>query len=137
MNIKEYEQLKEKAIRQFKKGEPLFGKGGAFTPILKSFLEEALNAEMDEFLNPEQRKNGNKRNGAKTKKIKSGEGTFVINTPQARKMGFEPQTIPKHETILADNLEKQIIELYAQGNSYRNISKYIKKCLVQRFPQQF
>lgn len=32
MSEQEKETLKEKALRQFKNGEPLFGKDGAFAP---------------------------------------------------------------------------------------------------------
>lgn len=95
--------------------------------MLKNFLEEALKAEMESFLDEKQRTGGNKRNGKKNKTIKSSEGTFVIDTPQARKYGFEPQIIPKHETILADNLEKKIMALYAMGSIYRDISAHIKE----------
>ena len=126
MNNQEYQQLKEKALNQFKNGEALFGKEGAFAPMLKSFLEEALQTEMEAYLNEERRARGNKRNGKKTKTIKSSDGTFVIDPPQDRRNDFEPKIIPKHETILADNLERQIIALYAMGSSYRDISTHIK-----------
>ena len=65
-------ELKAKALEQFKQGKPLFGKEGAFAPMLKNFLEEALNAEMENHLNQEVRKTGNKRNGKKQKIIKNG-----------------------------------------------------------------
>lgn len=120
MNHKEYEQLKEKALKQFKNGEALFGKEGAFAPMLKNFIEQALQEEMENYLNEEKRANGNKT-------IKSSDGTFLIETPQDRKSDFEPRIIPKHETILADNLQKQIIALYAMGNSYRDITAHIKE----------
>ena len=85
--------------------------------MLKSFLEEALKTEMDAYLNQEARSRGHKRDGKKTKRIKSSDGTFIIETPQDRTSEFEPKIIPKHETILVDNLEKQIIPLYAMGSS--------------------
>ena len=53
MNHKEYEQLKEKALKQFKNGEALFGKEGAFAPMLKNFIEQALQEEMENYLNEE------------------------------------------------------------------------------------
>lgn len=37
-------EFKEKVLKQFLSGEPLFGKVGALTPILKGFFEEALQA---------------------------------------------------------------------------------------------
>jgi len=65
MNNQKYEQLKEKALKHIKSDQALFGKNGAFAPILKSFLEEALKTEMDTYLNQEARSRGHKRNGKK------------------------------------------------------------------------
>ena len=42
MNDQEYEQLEEKALKQFKSDQALFGKNGTFVPMLKSFLGEAF-----------------------------------------------------------------------------------------------
>lgn len=83
-----YEELKEKALKKFKNGEPLFGKNGAFAPMLKSFIEEALKSEMEAHLDQEARGSGNKRNGKKTKTIKSSEGTFVTDTHKIEKMSL-------------------------------------------------
>ena len=127
MNNKDYQKLREKTMKQFKNGEPLFGKEGALAPLLKSFIEDTLKAEMEAYLDEEVRRNGNKLNGKKNKTIKSSDGTFIIDTPQDRKSNFEPRLIPKHETILADNLQKQIIALYAIGSSYRDIAAHIKE----------
>ena len=41
-----YEELEKKAFEQLRSGKPLFGKDGAFAPLLKDFLEEVLQAEM-------------------------------------------------------------------------------------------
>ena len=41
----EYEVLKKKALEQFKTGQSLLGKDGAFAPLLKQFLESALEAD--------------------------------------------------------------------------------------------
>ena len=57
MNTKyNLDKIKKKALKQFKTGKSLFGKGGAFAPLLKDFLEEALEAEMEAHLSPEERK---------------------------------------------------------------------------------
>jgi putative transposase len=61
--LNEYEALKKKVLEQFKKGENLLGKNGAFQPLLKEFLETALQAEVDEDLDEHERKAGNRRNG--------------------------------------------------------------------------
>ena len=127
MTQEELDQLQKKALEQFKSGQPLLGKDGAFAPMLKQFLEAALQAEMDAHLSEEQRQDGNKRNGKGTKTIKSAEGTFQIDTPQDRQSSFSPQIIKKRETILADNLADKIIGLYGLGMSLRDISSHIKE----------
>tara|TARA_R110002111_G_C5946356_1_gene368177 strand:- start:74 stop:1303 length:1230 start_codon:yes stop_codon:yes gene_type:complete len=129
MNTEEKESLKEKALRQFKNGEPLFGKDGAFAPMLKEFLEEALEAEMEGHLSSDEsgREAGNKRNGKGRKTVKSSHGEVDIETPQDRHSSFQPQIIEKRQRILADNLEKQIIAMYGLGNSLRDIQDHISE----------
>ncbi len=84
MTQQELDELQSKALEQFKSGKSLFGSDGAFAPMLKQFLEAALQAEMDKHLDEQQRQSGNKRNGKGTKTIKSSAGTFQIDTPQDR-----------------------------------------------------
>lgn len=126
MNQEELDTLKAKALKQFKTGKSLFGKDGAFAPLLKEFLEEALEAEMEEHLSHE-RENGNKRNGKGSKTLKSSSGEVTIQTPQDRHSSFEPEIVKKRQRILADNLEDKIIGLYGLGTSLRDISAHIKE----------
>ena len=118
----EYEALKKKALEQFKRGEPLLGKDGAFAPLLKEFLESALDAEVEEHLDEGERNRGNRRNGKSKKIVKSSDGSFELETPRDRDSTFEPDIVKKRETILADNLESKIIGLYGLGMSLRDIS---------------
>lgn len=127
MTQKELDQLQEKALRQLKSGESLFGSDGAFAPMLKGFIEAALQAEMDAHLDQNERKTGNKRNGKGSKTIKSSAGSFQIETPQDRQSSFDPQLIKKRQRVLADSLADKIIGLYGLGMSLRDISAHIKK----------
>lgn len=120
-------ELEQKALEQLKSGESLFGSNGAFAPLLKSFIEKALESEMEAHLDEEQRSNGNKRNGKGKKTIKSSQGSFEISTPEDRQSSFEPELIKKRQTILADSLSNKIIGLYGLGMSYRDISAHIKE----------
>ena len=123
----EYEALKKKALEQFKTGQPLMGKDGAFAPLLKQFLESALEGEMDEHLDEGERSKGNRRNGTSKKLLKSSDGSFELETPRDRESNFNPEIVKKRETILADNLEKKIIGMYGLGMSLRDISDHIKE----------
>ena len=123
----EYEALKKKALEQFKTGQPLLGKDGAFAPLLKEFLESVLDAEVEEHLDEGERQRGNRRNGTSKKLVKSFDGSFELETPRDRDSTFEPDIVKKRETILADNLESKIIGLYGLGMSLRDISNHIKE----------
>ena len=127
MRTQEQQELEKKALEQFMSGKSLFGKDGAFAPMLKSFIEKALESEMESHLDTEERSKGNKRNGKGKKTIKSGFGTFDIETLQDRHSNFEPELVKKRQCILADNLSDKIIGLYGIGMSYRDISSHIKE----------
>lgn len=127
MTQKELDELQSKALYQLKSGQSLFGKGGAFAPMLKQFLEAALESEMEGHLDEHEREQGNKRNGKGKKTIKSATGSFEIETPQDRQSSFEPQIIKKRETVLADSLQEKILGLYGLGMSLRDISSHIKE----------
>jgi len=127
MKEQELENLEKRALDQLLKGESLFGKEGAFAPLLKGFIEKALEAEMESHLDDGQRSLGNKRNGKGSKKIKSNLGTFQVKTPADRHSSFEPQLIAKRQTILAENLSDKIIGLYGLGMSFRDMSSHIKE----------
>lgn len=121
------ESIEQKALEQLKSGKSLFGKEGAFAPLLKSFIERALQSEMEGHLTTTERQKGNKRNGKGKKTIKSSAGSFTIDTPQDRLSTFEPELVRKRQTILAESLEDKIIGLYGLGLSYRDISKHINE----------
>ena len=127
MRKEEQTEFEKKVLDQFMSGKNLFGKGGAFAPMLKNVIEKALEAEMEGHLDESERSFGNKRNGKGKKTIKSGYGTFDIDTPQDRQSSFEPELVKKRQTILADNLSDKIIGLYGLGMSYRDISSHIKE----------
>lgn len=122
----DYEALKKKALEQFRSGKDLFSKGGAFAPLLKDFLEAALQAELEEHLEQEGDGQNNRRNGYNSKLLKTGAGTIELDTPRDRNSDFSPEIVKKRETILANTLESKIIGMYGLGTSFRDISAHIK-----------
>ena len=127
MTPEEMKELQAKVVQQIRSGKSLTGKDGAFAPMIKQFLETALEAELNEHLDEEERGLGNKRNGYKSKQVKSSSGTVEIETPQDRLSSFSPEIVKKRETILADSLEEKIIGLYGLGMSLRDISAHIEE----------
>lgn len=127
MESEEFRAMRDKALEQLRTGQSLTGKDGVFAPLLKEFIESALEAEMSSHLGDFERLSGNKRNGKKSKTLKTDSGEIEITTPQDRNSSFEPQLVKKRETVLADNLAPKIIGLYGLGMSFRDISNHIKE----------
>ena len=120
------DEVRQQALAQFKSGKPLFGKGGAFAPMLQELLEAALEGELAAHLNEDVEPDPNRRNGHTSKTLKTSEGSFELITPRDRNGSFTPETVRKRQTILTDTLEDRIIGLYGLGMSYRDISKHIE-----------
>ena len=121
------EEIKIKALEQFRSGRSLYGKDGAFGPMLKSFLEAALEGELDAHLDESERKEGNRRNGRTSKTVQTSDGPVEIETSRDRNATFEPDIVKKRETVLADTLESKIIGMYGLGVSLRDISAHLKE----------
>lgn len=127
MESEEFKQMRNLALAQLMSGKSLTGEGGVFAPLLKQFLESALEGEMAAHLDEQERSRGNKRNGKGSKTLKTMDGMVSITTPQDRQSSFEPQIVRKRETVLADNIAPKIIGLYGLGMSFRDISDHIKE----------
>lgn len=127
MESEEFKAMQAKALEQLRTGQSLTGKGGAFAPLLKQFLETALEAEMEGHLDDIERTKGNKRNGKGAKTLKTMDGEVTIETPQDRQSSFTPQIVKKRETVLAENIAPKIIGLYGLGMSFRDIASHIEE----------
>lgn len=117
----DFEAFKKDAIEQLKKGKKINGTDGVFQPLLKHFLEAALEAEIDTHLTSGERKSGNRKNGKSTKLVKSATGEFELQTPRDRQGTFEPQMVTKRQVIITDELEAKVMRLYSKGMSYEQI----------------
>ena len=104
----------KRAAEQLRNGEPLFDKDGALAPMLERILNAALEGEMDAHLTSEERSQGNRRNGKMPKQVQTCYGAVTVETPRNRDGSFEPQTVKKRETILAEGMADQIIDMLSQ-----------------------
>lgn len=123
----DYELAKQKVKEQLRSGHSLFGKGGAFAPLLQEMLNSILEGEIDGHLDEDERESGNRKNGKTKKTLKTSSGTIEVTTPRDRFGSFEPEIVKKRETIMAESLEDKIIGLYSLGTSLRDISAHIKE----------
>lgn len=127
-DLNDYESLKKKALEQFRSGKSLTGKGGAFAPLLKQFLEAALQSELEDHLQCDNADEaGNRKNGKVSKTVKTNDGEIELISNRDRNGSFEPSIVKKRETILADSLQDRIIGMYGIGMSLRDISSHIKE----------
>ncbi|SFP24355.1 Transposase, Mutator family, partial [Enterovibrio norvegicus DSM 15893] len=82
MNKKELEAFAKEAAKGIKTPEDL----NEFSQMLKKItVEAALNAEMDEHLGYEKHQkspSNNSRNGTSSKRVKTEEGEFDLDTPR-------------------------------------------------------
>ena len=60
---------------------------------------------------------GNRRNGKMPKQVQTRYGEITVETPRDRDGSFDPQTVKRRETILAEDMANQIINMYAFGTS--------------------
>lgn len=58
MEAEEFKAMQAKALEQLRSGKSLTGKDGVFAPLLKEFLETALEAEMETHLDEQARLQG-------------------------------------------------------------------------------
>jgi transposase-like protein len=115
--------FRQEAKKRLEAGDPLLGKEGIFTPLLKEIIESSLSAEMDDHLAETEDKN--RRNGRGTKRVRTSIGEIEISTPRDRKGTFRPKLVAKRQKTLGSEFDKLVLMLYSKGNSYTDISNYL------------
>ncbi len=91
--------------------------------MLKEFLEEGLEGELEAHL--EEDPTANRKNGKGRKKVKTSMGQVEVATPRDRNGTFDPELLPKRQRTLGVDLDRQIIALYARGASYGDIRDHV------------
>lgn len=97
--------------------------------LFKRGIESLLSAELTAHLGypkheKAQQRRPNSRNGSTPKTIKTSQGELDIEVPRDRAGEFDPVTIPKHSRI-SQQLEEDILQLYAKGMSTHDISDHM------------
>jgi transposase-like protein len=123
----DFEAFKKEAMQKLRDKEPGVTAENLFKPLFKSFIEEALEAEMDEHLKGKERQSGNRKNGKSSKTVKSTNGSFDIETPRDRTGTFEPKLVGKRQTLISEEIEDKVLRLYSKGLSVRDITEHIEE----------
>lgn len=126
------EKLKE-AVKNgsIKTLRDITGKDGLIQRLLKDTIENAMKAELENHLgyapgDVRTKDTDNSRNGYSQKTLKTSTGGIEIDVPRDRQGSFEPQIVPKYETIDSE-FEEKLISMYARGMTTRDISAHIKE----------
>jgi len=98
--------------------------------LFKDTLQQIFEAEMEEHLgykkhSPDGNNTGNSRNGYSKKTIQTKLGKTEIEIPRDRNGEFEPRIIKKYQTT-SNDLEDQIIAMYAKGMTTRDIEDHMR-----------
>lgn len=121
----DFEAFKAEAMERLKAGKGLLGTEGAFTPLIKSFLEEALEGELEAHIAEEDLPN--RKNGKGKKTVRTTHGQVEIDTPRDRAGSFDPKVLAKRQKLLPSDIERQIFALYARGSSYGDIRDFMEE----------
>lgn len=78
-------------------------------------------------MSEESRVSGNRRNGKTSKTVYTQYGKVTVETSCGRDGSFNPQTVRKRETILAEGMVDQIVGMYTFDMSTHRISRYFER----------
>lgn len=103
-----------------------------FNSLFKQGIEEMLQGELDEHLGYSKHttdgyNSGNSRNGSFPKTITTENvGEVVLNIPRDRNGEFEPQVIPKGQTI-SSKIEDAILGMYSRGMTTSDVRNQVQE----------
>lgn len=126
--IKLTSDLEDELKAHLKSKKALFGEDSPFSGLLQSMVNTMLEGELEHHLVEGFRKGKrNKRNGHTAKRVISEGGIIDVSTPRDRAGTFEPEIISKRQRQLSSGLDKQILALYAQGNSIEDVRRLLSE----------
>lgn len=99
--------------------------------MMSVLLEGALDGELDEALgyskyDYKNKDTGNSRNGHSKKTMHTSYGDVDINIPRDRAGEFEPHLIKKYQNTVSQDMEEQIISMYAKGMTTSDIEAHMQ-----------
>lgn len=125
----DFERFKQEAISGLYSGKKMSGGDGVLAPLLKHLLESMLAGELENHLSASKAfGQPNRKNGKTSKTVRSlSSGEFELEGHRDRNGTFEPKIVPKRQLIITEELEGNVLSMYARGMSTRAISDYIQE----------
>lgn len=125
----DFESFKKEAIAGLYSGKKMTGTDGVLAPMMKHFLESMMSGELEHHLAQDKlNEQINRKNGKTKKTVRSlSAGSFELETGRDRLGTFEPKIVPKRQLIITDELEGNILSMYAMGMSTRAMRDYVQE----------
>ena len=103
-----------------------------FRETIAEFMEDGLDAEMDEHLgydryDTKEKETDDSRNGHSSKTLRTSFGDTPIQVPRDRKGEFDPVILRKNQTSISQDIEEKIISMYAKGMTTTDIGEHIRE----------
>jgi putative transposase len=115
----------------YRKPEDLTGPNGLLKQLVSRLVTRAMNAELDHHLGystgqPPPVGQTNRRNGTRSKTLRSEHGPIPVEIPRDREGTFEPQIVGKHERHFS-GFDDKILSMYARGMTVRDIQGHLQE----------
>lgn len=109
-------------------GKHLFGEDGVFTEMLQAIVNSCLEGEVISHIQEEKLSGKeNRRNGLKTKTLRTESGPIEIKTPRDRAGSYEPLLVKPWERELNTGVNELVKRLYARGQSISDVRYQLKE----------
>ena len=125
------DELIDQLLGGYRKPEELTGPNGLIKQLIGKLVTRAMNAELDHHLGyppgeepPEGQ--SNRRNGKRSKTLRSDVGPIPIEVPRDREGTFEPKIVGKHERHFS-GFDDKILSMYARGMTVRDIQGHLRE----------
>jgi len=125
----DFESYKKDALAGLSSGKKMTGNDGVLAPLMKHFLESMMAGELEHHLSESKRlEQPNRRNGKSKKTVRSlSSGEFELESGRDRLGSFAPKIVPKRQLIITEELEGNILSMYAMGMSTRAMRDYVQE----------
>ena len=102
-----------------------------FKDTIAEFIENGLEAELDDELgysryDYKNKETDNSRNGYSSKTLRTSFGDVDVSVPRERKGEFEPKVLKKNQTGISQDIEENILSMYAKGMTTSDIEAHIR-----------
>ena len=97
-----------------------------FKETIAEFMENGLDAELDDELGYSKYDYLNKDTDNSRKTLRTSFGDVEVAIPRDRKGEFEPKVLKKNQTSVSQDIEEKILSMYAKGMTTGDMEAHIQ-----------